>query len=458
MKKYLFLLFSFLYTHFLLAQAPSIIWDKTIGGSDTDARPKIISLSGGGYLIAGTSDSEISGSKTTINRGRNDYWLIKIDEQGNKLWDKNFGGASFDYLTDIIQGSDGGIVLAGHSSSNAKGEKSQNTRGGSTDYWIVKVDINGNKLWDKTFGGESSDTDPKIIETNDGGYLIAGISISQNGFDKSEASRGLSDYWIIKVDALGNKLWDKTIGGNENDFLSDIIKLNDGSFIISGDSMSGSSSEKTENSKGDSDFWIIKISSNGQKIWDKTFGGQFSDINPKLLLLNDSNLIITGYSQSSSSGDKKDTNKGVGNFWVIKINLSGNILWNKTVGGANSDFPKAITSTVEGGFIISGDSNSGQSGDKSEVRRGDTDFWIVKFDNNGNIIWNKTIGGDLLEGSTDITQSTDGGFVVVGHSNSGLSGEKTENSKGDLDYWIVKLGGGGGAQLPTPTLTVLDTT
>ena len=165
------------------------------------------------------------------------------------LWDKTLGGNASDRLRDLIPTANGGYVLVGSSLSDASGDKSENSKG-SSDYWIVKVDENGNKLWDKTLGGNSNDVVYVVLPAPDGGYFLAGESRSNASGDKSRNSKGETDYWIIKVDENGNKLWDKTLGGNNEDWLRGAISTSDGGYLLTGLSMSNASSDKSENSKG----------------------------------------------------------------------------------------------------------------------------------------------------------------------------------------------------------------
>ncbi|WP_202928168.1 hypothetical protein, partial [Cyclobacterium salsum] len=201
-----------------------------------------------------------------------DYWAVKIDGSGNKVWDKTIGGISTDYLQSTTPTPDGGYLLAGSSYSYASGDKTENGKGGF-DYWAVKIDGSGNKVWDKTIGGNNSEYLRSTTPTPDGGYLLAGDSYSLASGDKSENSKGGSDFWAVKIDASGNKVWDKTIGGNNNDFLFSTIPTPDGGYLLAGYSGSSASGDKSENSKGYDDYWVVKIDGSGNKVWDKTIGG-----------------------------------------------------------------------------------------------------------------------------------------------------------------------------------------
>ena len=424
---------------------PSIGRDKTIGGANLDYLGGAISTEDGGYLLAGYSLSNASGDKSENSKGVNDYWIVKIDAQYNKLWDKTFGGANHEGLASVISTPDGGYLLGGNSVSDISGDKSENSKdilGGdvsSGDYWVVKVDNQGNKVWDKTFGGNAADVLHYIVPTPDRGYLLGGFSESGVSGDKSENSKGERDFWIVKIDNQGNKLWDKTIGGSAGDELWRIIATADGGFLLFGNSLSDNSGDKSENSKGSSDFWIVKIDNQGNKVWDKTLGGSDSESISDAILSSDGGYLLAGSSMSDASGDKSENGRGNWDDWVVKIDAGGNKIWDKTFGGDDLDGVTSAVSTPDGGFLLAGSSLSNASGDKSENGKGSLDYWAVKIDAGGNKVWDKTIGGTEDDNLVSTILTPDGSYLLTGSSNSNASGDKSQNSKGVFDYWIVEL-------------------
>src|SRR5688572_14626411 len=245
--------------------APTKQWDKTIGGSHIDEFSSLQQTSDGGYILGGYSNSGISGDKSQANQGLNDFWALKLDASGNKLWDKTIGGNHEDYLSSLQQTSDGGYILGGGSSSGISGDKSQVNKG-VTDLWIIKLDATGNKLWDKTYGGSGGDYLSSLHQTSDGGYILGGGSISGISGDKSQANKGNWDYWIVKLDVAGNKLWDKTIGGNSEDHLLSLQQTSDGGYILGGWSTSGINGDKSQSGNGGADYWVVKIDAAGNKV------------------------------------------------------------------------------------------------------------------------------------------------------------------------------------------------
>ncbi|SHM44821.1 T9SS type B sorting domain-containing protein [Flavobacterium xinjiangense] len=418
----------------------TIQWQNTIGGNDTEWADFIELSKDGNYILGGYSHSNISGDKSENSRGASDYWFIKIDDvSGNLSWQKTIGGNNYDHLTSAKETTDGGYILGGYSSSGISGEKTQNSRG-ADDYWVVKLDANRNIIWDKTFGGTGVDRLTSIIQTSDGGYLIGGSSNSNISGEKADNSRGNLDMWIIKIDASGNIMWQKTFGGNNSDWVQSIVKTTDGGYILAGSSHSNISGEKSENSRGLGDFWFLKIDSTGTIVWQKTIGGNNGDYAKSIIATSEGNYIIGGDSSSNISGDK--TEKTVNNstdVWLLKINDLGQILWQKDIGADSTEAFADIRMTSDNGFILGIMSYSGISGYKTEASRGDRDYWIVKLDSTGKFEWDKTVGGDSLDQTQSIVQAKDGGYVALGWSQSTISGDKTENKSRLQDFWVVKL-------------------
>ena len=206
-----------------------------------------IKTTDGGYLFVGESKSGISGDKTESSRGKSDFWVVKTDSYAIKCY-KTFGGSGDDYLRSAIPTNDGGYLLPGNSDSNPSGEKSQWQKG-AQDFWVVKIDSNGTKIWDKTFGGSGNDICYDVAHTADGGYLLGGHSDSGISGDKTENSRGENDFWVVKIDENGTKLWDRSYGGNVNDMIYTIEATQDGGFILEV-SRTLTLGDKTENSRG----------------------------------------------------------------------------------------------------------------------------------------------------------------------------------------------------------------
>ena len=416
-----------------------MIWDKTFGGSGSEYGQVVVQTSDGGYLFGGYSNSNISGDKSQVSQGISDYWVVKVSSTGAKEWDKTFGGTGSDQLYSLQQTTDGGYILGGLSESGISGDKTEALKG-SVDYWVVKISSEGIKEWDKGFGGTGPDYLLTLRQTSDGGYLLGGNSQSGIGGDKTQASKGNSDYWVVKISSTGTKEWDKTFGGNSADLLLSLQQTTDGGYMLGGYSQSGLSGDKTEASKGGlNDYWIVKISSEGLKEWDKTFGGNGYDQLYSFQQTSDGGYLLGGYSNSGISGDKTEASKGGFDIWVLKISSSGTIEWDKTIGGTGGEHFYASVQTSDGGYLLAGSSSSGISGDKTEASKGSTDYWLVKISGTGVKEWDKSFGGSGADQLYSFQQTSDGGYILGGLTDSGISGDKTEASRGSYDYWMVHV-------------------
>lgn len=423
-----------------ICHAPTKVWDKRFGGSEIEGISALVSTPDKGYLLAGTSKSGISGDKTEPSRGYNDYWVVKIDSNGTKVWDKRYGGDVVDELYAILPLADG-YLLGGHSYSDISGDMTAPSKG-SQDFWIVKIDFSGNKIWDKRYGSAGGDTFDNMIATRDGGYLLGGRSNSYPSGDKTEPDKGLNssgDFWLIKIDANGNKVWDRTLGGDDTDYLASIILNNDGSFVLGGWSFSGIYADKTEPSRGSYDYWLVKIDANGNKLWDKTFGGNNWDRLNHVVATHDGGYLMGGYSASGISGDKTQARYGEFDFWIVKTDANGNKIWDKTFGGNKGDYLEKIFLVEDGGYLLAGNSYTGISGDKTESSRGDLDSWVVKIDANGNKLWDKTFGGSDTDNLSTIMGMHDGSYLMGGSTRSNVGGDVSESPRGDYDMWLVKM-------------------
>ncbi|MEL6811276.1 MAG: T9SS type A sorting domain-containing protein [Bacteroidota bacterium] len=421
------------------AQDPEIEWQNTIGGSLNDNLRTIIHTSDGGYLLGGPSSSDISGDKTENSIGSNDYWVVKVDAFGVINWQNTIGGSLGDNLIEMVETDDGDYILGGQSNSDISGDKTENSQGMS-DYWVVKIDSSGDIIWQNTIGGSASEEFTTISLTNDGGCIIGGHSLSGISGDKTEPSIGFSDFWILKLGPLGNIQWQNTIGGNLSDQLEAIVQTQDGGYIIGGKSESGISGDKTEAAVGDWDYWVLKLNATGDIEWQNTIGGDLHDDLHDIYPTMDGGYILAGDSRSNAFGDKTENSLGSKDYWVVKIDDTGTIEWDNTIGGDGQEELFSVFQISDGSYFIGGGSTSGISVDKDEPSiNGSFDYWVLQLDSNGDIIWQNTIGGAGSDFLWQIRPTNDGGIVLAGESWSDISGDKNENSNGGSDFWVVKL-------------------
>lgn len=419
------------------AQAPFIEWQNTIGGSNSEFLYSVQQTTDGGYILGGNSNSGISGDKIETGSGGQDCWVIKLNDIGEIEWQNTLGGDLTEYLYAIHPTSDGGCILGGTSNSSIFGDKTDPSKGG-LDYWIVKLNSSGSIEWQNTIGGDSDDNLISIQQTNDGGYIFGGYTLSGNSGDKLEPSFGDFDYWVVKTNATGEIEWQNAIGGNNADMLYVIQQTPDGGYIVGGYSNSGISGEKTEASLGQ-DYWVVRLNTLGEIEWQNTIGGGSTDFLFAIQPTTDGGYILGGQSFSNISGDKTETSLGGNDYWIVKLNNTGTIDWQNTIGGSGLDNLFSIQQTADGGYILGGHSDSGITGDKTQASMGGYDYWVIKLNNSGYIEWQSTIGGSSNDYLNSIAQTTDGGYILGGYSFSGLSGDKTESSLGNNDYWVIKL-------------------
>lgn len=365
----------------------NIEWQEAIGSEGPDG---VISASEceDGYLLAGyTTDSLATGDKTVINYGNTDNWIVKIDTLGNIQWQKVFGGTGVDWLDDMIQVNNRYYILSS-SMSDSSGTKSQDSRGG-WDGWVYCIDKNGNLIWDKTIGGNKTDRFMNIKRKNNYLYLT-GYSWSDISGEKTEAHFGSSDMWIVKMDTGGNIIWDKTIGGHSKDVGFDLVFRND-TLCVMGVSSSQYSGNKASLSFGKLDIWLKYIDDNKKLLFDTVYGGIKYDYGGDILLNQRGNLILVGTSASPVSGNKTKPAWQVPykDMWVLEISPDGQIIWQKVIGGKNGDSPKRVFQTGNNKYVVFGSSISGATGDKTGFHRGKQDIWIVEIDANVGIRENR---------------------------------------------------------------------
>jgi len=428
-----------------LDKAGNLVWDRTFGGADFDGANSVIQTEDGGFLVVGYTLSWGAGGK--------DAWVIRLDRSGQKLWEKVFGGRWDDAAYSAAQTADGKFLIAGvRSRSSGSGILNLVPE---EDVWLIMVDDDGDEIWEKTYGGKDDDGAISVISTRDGGFLVT-------GYTESIGPAGRNG-WVIKVDKDGNKLWDKVFSKWTE--ATSAIQVPDGRFIVVGatttffeveagwvtgldengsqiwvESFRGKEPRRVVQTdaisfaiagRGKEGAWVVKfkcscgkplsdfgyskvISGELVKVWDKTIGGEGDDAVYSVIRTVDGNFLAVGSTSSKGAG-KSDA-------WVVKFDGKGNVVWDKTFGGADFDGANSVVETGDGGFLVVGYTFSkGAQGDA----------WVMKLDERGNLIWDKTFGSEGADSATSIVKAEDGGFLVVG---------TTKSRKGkDSDVLVVKL-------------------
>ena len=436
MQKFLYLLLAgtlcMLLAH--AQTAPTIQWAKCYGGTIYDIANAIQQTKDGGYIIAGQSGStngDVTGHHN-INIFNYDYWVVKTDANGIIKWQKSLGGSNDDVAYDVRQTKDGGYIVAGITKSNDGDVTFHYGNLANEDIWIVKLTGTGTMQWQKTFGGSDVDVAKSIRQTTDGGYIVAGHTFSTDG--NVTGLHGVDDYWMLKLNSSGNLSWQKCLGGSSNEEANAIQQTKDGGYIIAGWSTSNDGNVTNHHgNNGADDYWIVKTDASGNIVWQNSFGGTNDDDALSVVQTFDKGYAIGGWARSTDG--TVTGNHGGEDYWLIKLNTNGKLQWQKTYGGSAYDDATSVVQTKDSGFVIAGKSNS-TDGEVSG-NHGQQDYWIVKTNAKGTLQWQKSLGGSQGEIANGIRQTKDNGFIVVGYTLSN-DGDVT-GYHGNEDYWVVKL-------------------
>ncbi|TSA40400.1 MAG: hypothetical protein D4R57_01825 [Verrucomicrobiales bacterium] len=369
-------------------------------------------------MVIGNSDWSVDGNKTSTNYGQYDFWVLRLDSTGSKIWEKTFGGSQTEFAGDIQQTKDGGFILAGYSYSEADGNKSS-PKLGPIDAWVIRLDSDGNKLWEQTYGGTNGALATRVVQTTNGGFIIGGSL--WGGF-------GSWDYWLIALDADGNKLWDRIYGGDDEDVMRDMKQTADGGFVLSGYSYSDLTGNKTSPLQAVADAWVVRVDADGNKLWDQSIGAEPYSYAESITETTDGGFAFGG---ATGSFDV--------DAWLVRLDGNGNKLWDRSYGGSGEDRMASVLQLLDGGFLLGCYSGS-DDGDRVGAVFNNVDYWIIRTDPLGNKLWDLSLGGTNREELVTIESTSDGGFILGGTSYSPTSGNKTNTFFGGIDYWLVKLG------------------
>lgn len=405
-----------------------IQWVKTFGGSDEELVRGLFATSDGGVVVVGNTKS--SGGDITDKRYlEEDIWLSKYDVNGNLVWSKTYGGNLDDLGYSIIENSDSSLTVAGYSKSS-DGDVPSNL--GMHDFFIFKTDANGNLIWKKSYGYMSHDHAHKIISTSDGGYFITGFAdYAGLGRSGNVTMHGVGEYYGIKLNASGEKEWDVYFGGTQNDRVYDVLESNDRGLIMVGYSES-SDFDVTDN-HGSYDYWVLKINSTGNLVWKKSFGGSGLDQAYGIAKSVNNTYLIAGTS-NSTDGDIT-SNKGNNDVWVVNIDDNGNKIWDRSFGGTGFDFANSISALSNGNFVISGHTRSSDL--DINDNKGENDFWALIISPSGRLLWQKTFGGSSYDFAYDAKETKDKGIVIIGETES--NDLDIDENKGIKDLLIIKV-------------------
>jgi Secretion system C-terminal sorting domain len=420
-----FTLFFSCFFNSLYAQNPTLVWAKTYGGSKIDLPNAIAVTKDNKYLVAGwTTSNDLD---VGMLRGLSDAWLLKLDENGNILWKKTYGGSDNDGINAISQTLDNGFILVG-STNSSNGDVVEN-KGGS-DCWIIKIDSLGSIQWQKTIGGSKDESLWSVFQTQNGDYIMGGYSTSNDKDFPQNA--GLEDMWILKLNNQGTLIWKKRIGGSKYDLLSQITNIDDKTFAIAA---------RTDSQDGDmvgalGDF-SVKMDSSGNIVWKKSFGyyNEGSGLKELYGVTTSKNNMVHVGMKIVERGTPPPKLSYSWDFLITKSDTAGNRLWSKHFGGTESERAKSIQALSNGDLLISG---SAQSDDLDVTgHNGGIDFWVIRIDSLGNLKNANCYGGSQEDQGYASVLDKQGNLIVVGYSTS--SNGTFPQNRGSYDFALIKL-------------------
>lgn len=411
-------------------------WQKSMGGQNNEYAYASTPTADGGFVIVGSTNSNNNGdvpaSKAFAGTGGTDIWVVKVNNWGEIVWSKTFGGSKDDIATDVVETKDKGILVLASTTSTDGDAQGNGSRGGLL---LLKLKTDGSIQWRKIFAGGSTVGEiaftkadayskPSIKATTDGNYIIAATIMPLIS----------TDLWLAKIRDTGDILWTKTYGSRQNDWINEVFTCADGGYLLVGGT-EANANELPGTGKGFIDVYILKVDAIGNVAWQKAWGGSNLDEASSAIQLPDGSFMIVGET-NSTNGDFVQ-NIGAKDAFILKLSNNGTLVWKKQVGGLNSDGLYAIRRSTLGKFYAFGQSNStfGTVKPKSSVG----DVWITQIDDaNGNLNENILFGGADIDIARGASSSTDGGFIIAANANS-VDGDLTANN-GGTDFWLLKTG------------------
>jgi hypothetical protein len=453
------LIIALVFADFANAQLPNYLWAKNAGGNGMDNGNSVATDASGNILVTGyfTSSSITFGTTTLTNAsstGTADIFLVKYDAGGNVLWAKSAGGSPNDYGHSVATYAGGNILVTGSFSSSTitfGTTTLTNAYPPNSDIFLVKYDAGGNVLWAISAGGTNWDHGISVSTDASGNILVAGYFASSlltfGTTTLTPASVGIFDIFLVKYDAGGNVLWAKSEGGSASDICNSICTDASGNILVTGyfSSSSISFGTTTLTNAGNSDIFIVKYDTGGNVLWAKSEGGSAFDKGNSIFTDVSGNILVTGFFISSSItfGTTTLTNAGTANFFIVKYDAGGNVLWAKSGGGSANDESTNVSTDVSGNILVTGVFNSPSItfGTTTLTNAGISDIFLVKYDSVGNILWAKSAGGSTDDYGNSVSTDASGNILVTGYftSPSITLGATTLTNAGGLDIFLVKL-------------------
>ena len=405
---------------------------QLFGGSEEDIAHAVIPTEDGGFPVVGNTKS-VDGDVTDKNVEVADLLLIKFNADGTQAWSATYGGSQDDRGHSLVQLADGGFVLLGYSMSD---DLDASVNQGQHDNWVVRVDATGQLLWEKSFGFPGHDHAYKIIATKDGGLLFNGfldVTSSEGAgasskIEANSARHGVGEFWVHKIDLAGNVQWRYYFGGTNNDRSYDAVETSTGSFIVVG--TSESYDVDISQPRGDYDVWVVKLSASGQLMWEKSLGGSAYDGANAVALDEEENILVLGHTLSQDQNISSPL--GNADAWLAKLSPSGELLQEFTYGGTAFDLGRDLI-LGQKQFWVCGYSRSADI-DLTE-NKGDNDVFLFQLNERLLPDQRFSLGGNAADLANAMTILADQSIVVVGSTEStdGLF----ENNHGYKDIFIA---------------------
>lgn len=405
----------------------SIQWQQCIGGTNGEISRNIQLTNDGGSIICGMTQSN-DGDIVGYHGGNSDVLLVKMNDAGVVLWQRSLGGSGVDIGRSVKQTLDGGYIVVGETTSNNDDVSGNH---GLTDGWIIKLDSFGIIQWQKCVGGTSQDYFQEINQLNDGTYIVAGRTGSSDG--DVAGNNGGADAWVLKLDILGNIIWQNSFGGSGSEQFSTFKVTLQGNFIFCGSTFNSNNGDVTGNN-GLTDGWVICINNMGLLLWQTCIGGSENDYFYDLIQNNDGTFYLAG-STLSNNGDVTG-NHGGQDAWLFQLASNGDVLFQKCFGGVGTDFFDCIIKSADNNITLSGHTNS-DDGDVSNLIGGLYDAWIVKINTSGTIIWEKCLGGTAEDYLYSLVEGPNGQLLATGYTHS--NDVYVSGNNGLADCWVIKL-------------------
>ncbi|SMP20624.1 T9SS C-terminal target domain-containing protein, partial [Chryseobacterium profundimaris] len=420
-----------------------VVWQKDIRSSTQDFLSQVTTSIDQQYLITGSciqTGNNISKEGGTLRHTQGkqnngyDFHLVKLNQQGEQLWEKYFSGQNHDFLTATVSTQEGGFVIVGTTFSSKGLDKKDDSKGGS-DIWLIRINEFGDELWQKTIGSNSDEEARAVIQTTDMGFFVAGnVQNSAKGY-------GSKDVLLVRLDKNGKELSQLIVGGKGLDEVEKMIPTRDGGALLGLYSRSNAGGSKKTENFGEGDYWIIKLSKDGKVDWEKNFGGKGDD-HLRTLALTSTGYLIGGESRSERSGNKTVGIEEGTDLWLISLNERGEEIWQKSYNFKNRDVLMGMSviaaspnpSTGGGSENVKGILLGGYTQAEGRIETDDETFWMLYVDYNGNEQWRKHVKGESRkreERLSDIKLNRDGSIVLAGTSAEELGKE---------NWKIVKLG------------------